>query len=299
MENWNAKLLYKTELLLGEGPHWHAEWKKFLYVDIEGGKVGCIDPATKMTVERAIGEKIGTVVPATNGKLIIALQNSIEELDFATGERQELIKIEADKPGNRCNEGKCDFAGRLWVGAMDMEEKLKLGALYCFDGSLQKKLNDISISNGICWSKDNRTMYYIDSYAYDIKAYDFDLKTGRISGEKVIVVVNEVGYTPDGMAIDEEGMLWVAMWGGSCIHRYDPVNGSMVGKVEVPAPNVTACAFGGENLKQLVITTARVGLSEDQLRQYPLSGSLFYVNTNVKGIEMNSFVSKNSSVADL
>jgi len=295
MKIWKAKLLYKTELLLGEAPHWHPEWKKFLFVDIEGMKVGRIDPVTKIVDERVFDKKIGTVVPSGNDKLIIAFKDSIEEFDFYTGALKKMTGIEKDKPGNRCNEGKCDFAGRLWVGTMNMEEKLKQGALYCFDGSLQKKLDGISISNGICWSKDNRTMYYIDSLDYNIKAYDFDLTTGNISNERVVVEVNEIGYTPDGTAIDEEGMLWVAMWGGGCINRYDPVNGSLIGKVEVPAPNVTACAFGGENSKQLFITTARTGLNADQLQQYPLSGSLFYVNINIKGAAMNSFHLKGNS----
>ncbi|MDN5287964.1 MAG: Sugar lactone lactonase YvrE [Mucilaginibacter sp.] len=295
MQTWNAELLYKTELILGEGPHWHPGWKKFLYVDIEGRKVGRIDPVTKITEERATGKRVGTVVPANDHRLIIALEDAIEELDFETGARKELMKIEADKPGNRSNDGKCDAAGRLWVGTMSMNEELKQGALYCFDGSLQQKLSDISISNGICWSRDNRTMYFIDSLDYHIKAYDFEVSTGNISNERIIVEVKEPGHTPDGMTIDQEGMLWVAMWGGACIHRYDPASGKLIGKVEVPAPYVTACAFGGENMQTLFITTARIGLSKDQLQQYPLSGSLFYININIKGSEMNRFILKENS----
>jgi sugar lactone lactonase YvrE len=290
VQNWNAELLYKTELILGEGAHWYAEWKKFLYVDIEGKKVGCIDPVTKIMEERAVGERVGTVVPATNGHLIIALENSIEALDFETGIRQEMVKIETDKPGNRSNDGKCDAAGRLWIGTMDMKEELHKGALYCFDSTLQKKLDRISISNGICWSADNSVMYYIDTLDYNIKAYDFEVGTGNISNERIVVSVKEPGYGPDGMTIDEEGMLWVAMWGGACVNRYDPLSGSLIGKVDVPALNVTACAFGGADMKQLFITTARKGLNEEQLQKYPLSGSLFYLNTEIKGAQMNKFI---------
>jgi sugar lactone lactonase YvrE len=290
VQNWNAELLYKTELILGEGAHWYAEWKKFLYVDIEGKKVGRIDPVTKNMEERAVGERVGTVVPATNGKLIIALENSIEALDFETGIRQELAKIETDKPGNRSNDGKCDAAGRLWIGTMSIQEELHQGALYCLDNSLQRKLDRISISNGICWSADNSVMYYIDTLDYNIKAYDFEAGTGNISNERIVVSVKETGYGPDGMTIDEEGMLWVAMWGGACVNRYNPFNGNLIGKVEVPALNVTACAFGGVDMKQLFITTARKGLNEEQLQQYPLSGSLFYLNTEIKGVQMNKFI---------
>lgn len=290
IQNWNAELLYKTELILGEGAHWDAECEKFLYVDIEGKKVGRIDPVTKIIEERAVGERVGTVVPATNGKLIIALENSIEALDFETGIRQEIGKIETDKPGNRCNDGKCDAAGRLWIGTMSIQEELHQGALYCLDNSLQRKLDRISISNGICWSADNSVMYYIDTLDYNIKAFDFEVLTGNIFNERIAVSVKEPGYAPDGMTIDEEGMLWVAIWGGACVNRYDPLSGSLIGKVKVPALNVTACAFGGADMKQLFITTARKGLNEEQLQKYPLSGSLFYLNTEIKGAQMNRFI---------
>lgn len=106
MQVWNAEVLYKTDLILGEGAYWHEGWKKFLYVDIEGRKVGCIDPVTKEIKEKYVGKRVGTVVPATNGKLILALQGSIEELDFETGELKELVRIEQDKPDNRSNDGK-------------------------------------------------------------------------------------------------------------------------------------------------------------------------------------------------
>jgi len=289
MQTWEAALFYKTELILGEGPHWHPTWEKFLYVDIEGKKVGRIDPATKINEERTFEKRVGTVVPGMNDKLVIAFEDAIAELDFETGIAKEIIKIEADKPGTRCNDGKCDNAGRLWIGTMHLQGKLRQGALYCFDGSLEKKIEGVSLSNGICWSKDNSTMYYIDSYDYNIKAYDFDLNNGDIANERILVSGLEKGFIPDGMAIDEEGMLWVAMWGGSCVNRYNPADGSLIGKVQLPVPNVTACAFGGKDMKTLLITTARADLDADQLRQFPLSGSLFYIDTDVKGAEMNSF----------
>jgi len=295
MKIWNADLLYKKELLLGEGAIWHPEWKKFLYVDIEGRKVGCIDPITKMVKERNLGKRIGTVVPATNGNLLIALQGSIEELNFKTGERKKLTDVEIDKPGNRSNDGKYDALGRLWIGTMHTEAKLKEGALYCYDGKLKKMLNNISISNGICWSKDNSVMYYIDSYDYNIKAYDFELETGNISNGRIAVKINEPNCMPDGMCIDVEGMLWVAIWGGACVHRYNPFDGTLIGIVHVDALNVTSCAFGGENMGCLFITTARVGLSNEQLQQYPLSGSFFIAETKIKGLPANYFSSISNS----
>jgi sugar lactone lactonase YvrE len=290
IQKWNALPLCKTELLLGEGAHWHSAWKKFLYVDIEGKKVGCVDPITKITEEKNVGEKVGTVVPANNGDLVLALESSIVTLNFETAEQQELIKLEEDKPNNRSNDGKCDALGRLWIGTMHAEAKGAEGSLYCFDGKcLTEKMANRKVSNGICWTKDNKTMYYIDSFDHNIKSYDFDLITGTISNEQIIVEVIEPGFTPDGMTIDEEGMVWVAIWGGGCVNRYNPITRELVGVVDLAASLVTSCAFGGNNMQQLFITTARAGLDEDQLLQYPDSGSLFIVDVGIRGMEMNNF----------
>ena len=284
MQIWKAELLCKKELALGEGAIWHPHWKKFLYVDIENGIVGCIDSSSKKLKEHALGKKVGTVIPAENGKLVVALQGSIEELDFETGKLEKLISIENNKPNNRCNEGKCDDKGRLWIGTMHTEAKPKEGALYVFDGTLKKVIDNTSISNGICWSNDNQTMYYIDSFDYNIKAYDFNLDTGEISNKKIIIEIKNHNLLPHGMCIDEEGMLWVAMWGRFAVHRYNPNTGMMIGKILVNAPNVTSCAFGGDDMRQLFITTAREGLKDEQLKQYPLSGSLFTAKVFVKGL---------------
>lgn len=289
MQIWNAELLYKTNLILGEGACWHAGWNMFLYVDIEGKKVGCINQLNKEIKEIPVGKRVGAAVPSTNGKLIVALQGSIEELDFETGSLKKLVSIEHDKPDNRCNDGKCDAAGRLWIGTMHVDAKVNEGALYVFDGDIKMKLDNRSVSNGICWSADNRTLYYIDSFDYNIKAYDFDLESGNISNERVIVKIDGPGETPDGMCIDQDGMLWVAIWGGGCVNRYNPQTGKLIGKVNVDAPHVTNCAFGGGHMNQLFITTARAGLSDEQLLQYPLSGSLFYCTTGISGVPPNEF----------
>lgn len=290
MKTWKALSIGSTRLLLGEGAIWNSTWNKFLYVDIEGKKVGCIDPITNIVVEKFVGQKVGTVVSAEDGSLVVAMQGAIAVLNFDTGELNELTKIEFDMPTNRCNDGKCDPAGRLWVGTMNSEADGAVGALYSFDGkNLNKEISNRKVSNGICWSKNHKIMYYIDSFDYNIKSYDFDLTSGTISNENVVVEVIQPGFTPDGMAIDEEGMLWVAIWGGGCVHRYNPFSGELIGKVDVDAPNVTSCAFGGTDMKQLLITTASIGLNEEQLIQFPQSGSLFIVDTAITGMKSNQF----------
>ena len=289
MKTWNAEILYKTNLILGEGAHWHPGWQRFLYVDIEGRKVGCIDPVTREGKEQNVGKRVGTVVPAANGHLIVALQGSIEELDFETGELRKLVSVEPDRTDNRSNDGKCDAAGRLWIGTMHVNARLHEGALYRFNGKLEKMLDNTSVSNGICWSADHRQMYFIDSFDYHVKAFDFDLVSGNISNGRVIIEMEEAGWIPDGMCIDEEGMLWIAIWGGGCVNRYDPDSGALIGQVLLPAPHVTSCAFGGKEMKTLMVTTARANLDTEQLQRFPLSGSLFCVATDVKGAGMNSF----------
>ncbi|WP_316837927.1 SMP-30/gluconolactonase/LRE family protein [Pedobacter nutrimenti] len=284
MKIWNAELLVQTKLILGEAAIWHPEWNKFLYVDIDGEKVYAIDPQTRHTEEVSTGKKVGTVAPVSADILLVALQGSLGLLNFKNGEFKELTTIEPGITTNRSNDGKCDPAGRLWLGTMDLNASLHQGALYCFDGSLRKVIDKTSVSNGLCWTADHQTMYYIDSFEYNIRAYDFDLKNGLISNERIVVSITDPDIIPDGMSIDEEGMLWVAMWGGGSVNRYNPVTGEMIGTVNVGVPLVTSCALGGKNMQQLFITTASKGLSEEELMQFPDSGSLFIVDVGVCGL---------------
>ncbi|HEY4155763.1 MAG TPA: SMP-30/gluconolactonase/LRE family protein [Puia sp.] len=289
MKTWKAELLYESNLILGEGAIWHPETRHFLYVDIEGKKLGSIDPLNGISKEIQLDKKIGTVVPSAGGRLLVALQGSIEELNPGTGALRKLTDIEKDKKENRCNDGKCDASGRLWIGTMNMDEKPHEGALYCYREKLEKKIGNVSVSNGICWSLNNDRMYYIDSAAYNIRVYDFDAGSGNISNERILAEINELGFIPDGMTTDDQGNLWVAIWGGACVHQYNAQTGALTGKVTVDALNVTSCAFGGEDYRQLFITTARTGLSETELEQYPLSGSLFMINTGFRGLAPNYF----------
>jgi sugar lactone lactonase YvrE len=290
MKIWHADILLKTNLLLGEGPLWHPEWEKYLYVDIEGKKVGIIDPVSLVVEEKPVGKRVGAVLAAEDNQLLVALQGSLAWFNFQTCELTEIMQVEKDKPQNRCNDGKCDAAGRLWIGTMNEDAKGRNGALYCFDGrTLQKKLDNRFVSNGICWSMDNRTMYYIDSFDYHLKAFDFDLLTGSVSSERIVVEMKEPGCTMDGMTMDEEGMIWIGIWGGHCVNRYNPLSGELIGTVQVNAPYVTSCCFGGANMEQLFITTARVGLGEKQLQLYPDSGSLFVADIGLKGQKINYF----------
>ena len=190
-----------------------------------------------------------------------------------------------DQPENRFNDGKCDPNGSLWVGSMSLNTKDPSGALYRVDpdGTVEKFVDSVTVSNGIVWTRDKKTMYYIDTPTGWIRAYDYDASKGTISNERIAVEIPEsLGYG-DGMAIDENDDLWVALWNGNGIAHFDPRSGKLIKKVEVPAHNVTSCSFGGDNLDILYITTASIDMTEEEQLKYPNAGSLFSFQPGVKG----------------
>jgi sugar lactone lactonase YvrE len=160
------------------------------------------------------------------------------------------------------------------------------------DKSIRVMLDSVSISNGIVWTKDKKTMYYNDTPTGTVQAFDYDDKTGAISNRRVVVRIARGGGGPDGMTIDADGNLWVALWGSGTVGKFDPRTGQLLQKVIVPAPNVSSCAFGGKNLDILYITTARAWMNEEKLKQFPLSGGLFAVKPGVKGVRAEFYKGK-------
>ena len=286
-----AELEFAIKAQLGEGSFWNHKSQELYWVDIEGKMLHIYDPKTKQNRSFEMPSKIGTVVPKNSDEAIVALQDGVYIFNTKTGDITLLSDIENDKPQNRFNDGKCDPSGRMWVGSMALDEEKYSGNLYMIDesGKTELKIDSITISNGIVWTSDQKTMYYIDTPTANIRAYDFDAHTGKIYNERVAVKVNDSLGFPDGMAIDEENMLWVGMWNGNAVIRFDPTTGKQISKIEVPAHNVTSCAFGGKNLDTLYITTARVDMSTEEHIQYPLAGSLFKAFPGVKGVKSTFF----------
>ena len=280
-----AHSILHAQAPLGEGALWNAEAGRLYWVDIEGRAFHIFDPTTGHDVAFATGARVGTVVPLHDGDVLLALQTGIHRLDIATGQLTLLANPLRD-PSLRFNDGKCDPAGRFWVGTFDLEQKPGAGTLYRYDpdGRLHVMLRHITNSNGISWSLDNKTMYYIDTPTLTVQAFDYDNATGAIANPRVVVHFPEGQGWPDGMTIDAEGMLWVALWGGGTVHRYNPGTGALLQVIAVPAPFTSSCAFGGPDLKTLYVTTARGGLSPVQLVQHPLSGNLFAVVPGVAGV---------------
>ncbi len=289
--NHDLTLLVDIRAQVGEGPIWDAETKLLYWVDILSNMLYAYNPATGENRGYNVGQHVGTVVPRASGGLMLALYNGFAAFDPDSGKLTLIADPEADLPDNRFNDGKCDPAGRFWAGSMAYANQSTQGSLYRLDTDLtvHKMLGDIAISNGIVWSLDNKTMYYIDSNAYNVRAFDYDLASGNLANERVVVRVAKNMGLPDGMAIDSEGMLWVGHFGGSCVRRWNPNSGAVLDQIDLPAANITACAFGGDDLSTLYITSAAVGLDAAALAHTPQAGSLFRANPGVKGAPTFAF----------
>jgi sugar lactone lactonase YvrE len=274
---------------LGEGPAWDERQGVLWWVDIFGGAVHRYDPGTGIDTAIDLGQTVGAVIPRERGGLVVALTNGIAALDPVTNGLEMLVEIEADVPGNRMNDAKCDTAGRLWGGTMSIEEQdppLENAALYCVDTgrSVRTVLTGISISNGLGWSPDDRAMYYIDTPTYGVDVLDFDAVAGEVSNRCRLISVAESEGMPDGMTVDAEGYLWVAVLGSRTLSRFAP-DGTLDRAIELPVPQATSCAFGGADLRDLYITTYR---SPDSPPDSP-AGGLFRCRPGVTGLPTAMF----------
>ena len=287
----NVTLAYQTDAALGEGAIWNADTETLYWIDIEGKTFHMFDPATNQNRSFPTASHIGTVVPKNKDEVLVALVDGIYTLNLKTGQTVVLTDMRDLLVNSRLNDGKCDPEGRLWVGSMNWQQETGKAKLFTIqnDGTVHTKIDSVTISNGIVWTKDKKTMYYIDTPTSQIKAYDYDNYTGNISNERVAVDIPEDLGFPDGMTIDAEDMVWVGMWNGNAVIRFNPKTGTLLEKIEVPAHNVTSCAFGGANLETLYITTARLDMTDEELERFPLAGSLFKVNPGVNGVKSNAF----------
>jgi len=281
-----VQLVLDTQSKLGEGALWNNRTGELLWVNIKGEILNFYNPRTETNKEMFTGQMVGTVVPTESGKVLVALENGIYSFDPESGAKKLIVDPEADKPDNRFNDGKCDPAGRFWAGTMSLVGAKNAAALYRLDAdsTVHKMIDGVSISNGIVWSGDKTKMYYVDTPTRKVMRYDYNHETGEINNPTVAVEVPEGMGAPDGMTIDEEDHLWVALWGGSAVACFDPENGELLRKIEVPAKNVTSCAFGDDDLGTLYITTAREGTSKTELEQFPHAGGVFKIRPGVKGV---------------
>lgn len=289
MSNLERILAVQNEL--GEGPLWSADEQQLYWVDIHQGNYHRLNPLTGAHAVVNVGVPIGVLALRRSGGLILAVSDGFALWDEQKRELRYLAKPDADKPLNRFNDGAVDSAGRFWAGTMNNKEDGSLdGTLYRLDpdGSVHAMETNIGISNGIGWSPDDTTMYYIDTIPHTIYAYDFDAASGAISNRRIFVHDPADPSSPDGLTIDSEGHIWVAYWGGAKVVRYDP-HGNVERIIQVPALQPTSCVFGGPDLDELYITSARIHHTPELQQRYPYSGDLFRLKTGIKGLEKFKF----------
>lgn len=293
----SVELVVKTECQLGEGPSWDDRTNTLYFLDLIGNRIYYYDIAKDTLDFMDVGQNTGCAIPCEKGGLIAGLQNGVYYIDPHQKKMELLVQPERGISGNRFNDGKCDAAGRLWAGTMSKTldtgygDYIPRGSLYCIDTDMNvsKQLSYVTISNGLAWSKDNRTMYYIDTPTKKLTAFDFDLTTGAITGRRTAIDFSKYSGQPDGMCIDSEDRLWIAFFGESMLRYCDPQSGEVLEEVLFPVLNVTCAAFGGDDLKDLYVTTGNIDTPVDQ---YPLAGSVFKIRTEVPGMPLCRFGKK-------
>ncbi|GFG33757.1 hypothetical protein Cfor_05109 [Coptotermes formosanus] len=289
--------------ILGEGPHWDHNAQVLYYVDILGYTVHKYVPATNKHTTVKIGDQVSFVIPleGSKDKFVISVGRNIAIMTWdgessTPAEVKYVCSVDNEKEvqNNTLNDGKADPTGRLWSGTMGPKPDVpkiflpEVGSFFSFskDWKPTKHLTKITVSNGLAWSEDLKSMYYIDSTTKKVDAFDFDAENAKLSNRRTAFdfELNGAEGFPDGMAIDSEGKLWVAAFGASQVLQVDPESGKLLRRIEIPALQVTSVAFGGPQLDELYVTTANMSLSEEELKKYPGSGATFHVTgVGVKG----------------
>lgn len=292
MQNLKATVELAQEAILGEGPVWDEVSGQLYWIDIKRNTVFRYNPSGGAVQSWQLQQMVGCIAIVDEHNIICALQDKLVKLDTQTGEQELVAPIEADLPDNRCNDGKPDVAGRFWVGTLHIPGEKGKASLYRVDNdrSIHKEVTNLGMSNGLAWSPDNTKMYLIDTLEKQLLQFDFNVKDGSVTNKKILLDLSQEEGSPDGMCIDVEGNVWIAFYGGKRVTCYNPSNGEKLREVEVPAVNVTCCTFGGTNLDTLYITTARDGVSEEDLAKYPDTGALFSVIPGVRGPVANKII---------
>lgn len=271
--------------LLGESPVWDESEQQLYWVDILNGKIFVHTPGTEEILSYGVGEHLGAVALRNKGGLVLALKSGFAFFDTGDREVKPITDPEAGLDNNRFNDGKCDPFGRFWAGTMAYNLQKGAASLYSLnpDLSVDKKISGVTISNGTAWNTDDDIFYYIDTPERAVYAFDYEKESGEIKNRRVVKVLEEGEGFPDGMTIDTENMLWIALYNGSKVIRVDPVSGDRLLEIPLPVPKVTSCTFGGGDLDELYITTAREHMSDDDIEKAPLSGSLFKAKVSFRG----------------
>jgi sugar lactone lactonase YvrE len=261
---------------------WDAADGSLVWVDIPAGEVHRCALEGRALETRTLPAPLGAVVLREAGGLVAAAGDGFLFVG-AGGTPERHIPVEAELPQNRMNDAKADRRGRLWAGTMAEDETPGAGSLYRLepDGRVERVLSGVGMSNGLDWSVDGRTFYYVDSLAHAVQAFTFAEASGSLSARRVLVDLGDA--VPDGLTVDAEGCIWVALYGAGVVRRYSPA-GDFVGELAVPAANVTSCVFGGPAYDTLFVTSAQRGAQDD-----PAAGAVFFERPGVTGLPPNRF----------
>jgi sugar lactone lactonase YvrE len=284
-------LFARCEAVLGEGPLWDDAVGRLLWVDIRRARLYAQRQGDDALSQRALNAPVSAMgLCANKDVLVAAAGRSVGLLDPERGRYAVRIELEADKPGNRSNDGAVGADGRFWFGTMDDGAREGQGALYALssDWTLTRAIETMSIPNGILTSPDGRELYVTDSAHQRIETRALDPRSGALSPPRLFASMQGEHCAPDGAALDEEGCLWSAQWDGACVIRFSP-DGRIDRRIALPVSRPTSCAFGGADMRTLFITSARDGLSDAVLARQPLAGSVFAVRTTVRGVSYARF----------
>lgn len=287
----NAQLVLDCACNLGEGPVWHAD--ALWFVDIYAGALHRYDPKTDEHESRPVAQHLGGVlsaaIPCTDGHWLLALSGGFALLDWENTRVEPLVALPEPHPNNRLNDAKADPSGRVWAGTMNNAMERDKAILYRLDHdhTITEQVDPVSLSNGLAWSADGKKMYYIDTPTKRVDVFDFDARAPEphapAINRRVLHELGQFDGSPDGMTIDTEGNLWVALWGGSRVVHIHGTTGNEIGEIKIPASQVTSCCFGGAELKDLYITTAAGGLNDEQKAKQPHAGGIFRAPLAVGG----------------
>lgn len=291
IQSIQAEPVLAQNALLGECPVWDDRKNLLYWVDILSGNLFRYNPQQNKNTVFDIGEHIGSFALRKNDGAILALKSGFAFYDFQSNRIERMINPESHLSNHRFNDGKCDPQGRFWSGTLSYDVKKGAGSLYTLTNAntVETKLKNLTIPNGMAWHTGRKKFYFIDSPDRNIYQFDYDAESGAITNRSILFEFPASGPLPDGMTVDAEGHLWVALYNGFKVVRINPVSAEIEFRVELPVPQVTSCTFGGSNLNELYITTAREHMTEEEITEVPLSGVLFKAELPFQGLKADRF----------
>jgi len=283
--------LVDAKCALGESPVWDEAHNRLLWADIDGAAIHAIELGGRRTRKWQLPGKVGSFGLCESDRLVVGLPNGVHLFDPASGDVELLVDPEPERPTNRLNDGKVGPDGAFWVGSMDdRPDKEPVAALYrvTADGGVERKIGDLTVSNGLAWSGDGGTLFHSDSRGGWIDRHDCDPASGALSNRTRIAELTDEQGRPDGAAVDVEGAYWSCGVSAGVINRFSR-DGALLEKIPLPVPTPTMCCFGGPDMKTLFITSLRVNVAPEILERHPFTGGILTMQTEFAGAPVGRF----------